>query len=173
MDTINLRSAATYLARSQAVIVCAVFIIVLAPILVGLAVSASQQNEPTWETLYQVAIFAPAAGMIVALIMLIVVLWRRSRPTLRIDTHVYIPRSGVRFLLTELNHLQLYSRPEQGTFLALLPEHVTAGVTDDPLAVADYIVSFPKGATPRPFELVDLIQARVPHVGVDKLGTLQ
>lgn len=172
METINLRSAAAYLARSKAVIVCAVFILVLAPILVGLVVSARAQNEPTLETLYRVATFAPAGGMIVALIMLIVVLWRRSRPALRIDTHVYIPRSGVRFLLTELNHLQLYSRPEQGTFLALLPAHVTAGVTEDPLAVADYIVRFPKGANPRPFELVDLIQARAPHVGVDKLGTL-
>lgn len=176
MDTISLRASAAHLARSRAVIIGVIFLIVLTPILIGLAYSARAQTDPTLETFYLVATAAPATGMLLALIMLVVVLHRRSRPVLRIDDRVTLPRTGVTFPLSQLSHLQLYSRPGRGTYLVLLPAHVAERVGrpgDDPRALTPYTVRFPEGATPRPFELVELICARVPEVGVDKLGTVR
>lgn len=172
MDTIRLRSSPRHLAASRAVAVGVVFLAVMAPIFAGLVVSAAQQEEPALSTLFYVGAVAPAAGMLIALVMLVVVLWRRSRPVLRIDDRVHLPRTGVTFPLADLTHLQLYSLPGRGTFLVLLPGHVQERVTGDAAAVAPYTVRFPAGATPQPFELVDLIRGRAPEVGVDKLGTL-
>lgn len=172
MDTIRLRSSARHLATSRAVVVFVVFVTVLAPIFAGLAVSAGEQGEGALSTLFYVGAVAPAAGMLIALIMLVVVLWRRSRPVLLVDDRVHLPRTGVTFPVAQLAHLQLYSLPGRGTFLVLLPAHVKERVTGDATAVAPYTVRFPAGAEPQPFELVDMIRARVPEVGVDKLGTL-
>ena len=102
----------------------------------------------------------------------------RTRPGFlpRIDDRVTLPRTGVTFPLSQLSHLQLYSRPGRGTYLVLLPAHVAERVGrpgDDPRALTPYTVRFPEGATPRPFELVELICARVPEVGVDKLPSEQ
>lgn len=172
MDTIRLRSSARHLATSRAVVVFFVFVLVMAPIFAGLATSAARQEEDTMSALFYVGAVAPAAGMLIALVMLVVVLWRRSRPVLLIDDRVRLPRTGVSFPLSRLSHLQLYSRPGRGTFLVLLPGHVAERVTGDPTAVEPYTVHFPAGADPQPFELVDLIRERAPEVGVDKLGTL-
>ncbi len=173
MDTIRLRSSARHLATSRAVVVGVVFLLVMAPILVGLLVSATTQDTPTWSTLYLVAATAPAAGMLIALIMLVIVLWRRSRPLLLIDDQVTILPTGIRFPLDQLAHLQLYTLPGRGTFLVLLPRHVTQRFPDDLRAVAPYTVRFPEGGDPQPIELVDLILRRAPRAGVDKLGTLR
>lgn len=176
MDTITLRPSAAHLARSRAVIIGVIFLVVLAPILLGLLCSARAQADPTLESFYLVATAAPATGMLLSLIMLAVVLHRRSRPTLRIDDRVTLPRTGVTFPLSQLSHIQLYSRPGRGTFLVLLPAHVPERVGrsgEDTRALAPYTVRFPEGATPQPFDLVDLIRARVPEVGVDKLGTVR
>jgi hypothetical protein len=168
MDTIRLRSSAR-----RPVVVGVVFLMVMAPILTGLLVSSATVEQPTWSTLYLVAATAPAVGMLIAVIMLVAVLWRRSRPLLLIDDHVSLPPTGVRFPLRELDHLQLYTVPGRGTFLVLLPAHVPERFPQDPRAVAPYTVKFPEGGRPQPMELVDLIVRRTPWVGVDKQGTVQ
>ncbi|WIM72090.1 hypothetical protein QP028_12110 [Corynebacterium suedekumii] len=81
----------------------------------GLLYSARAQADPTLESFYLVATAAPATGMLLSLIMLAVVLHRRSRPTLRIDDRVTLPRTGVTLPLSQLSHIQLYSRPGRGT----------------------------------------------------------
>lgn len=167
MDTIRLRPSVR-----RPVVVAVVFLVVMAPILVGLLVSSYTVEQPTWSTLYLVAATAPAVGMLIALLMLAVVLWRRSRPLLLVDDHVTLKPTGIRFPLPELHHLQLYTLPGQGTFLVLLPEHVPERFPQDPRAVAPYTVKFPEGGRPQPMELVDLIVRRAPWVGVDKQGTV-
>lgn len=167
MDTIRLRSSAR-----RPVVVGVVFLVVMAPILIGLLVSSATAEQPTWSTLYLVAATAPAAGMLIALLMLAVVVWRRTRPLLLVDDHVHILPTGIRFPLQDLAHLQLYTLPGRGTFLVLLPEHVTERFPQDPRAVAPYTVKFPEGGRPQPMELVDLLMRRAPWTGVDKQGTI-
>ncbi len=170
MNAITLRSSPTYLATSRAVIICAVFVGGLLPILAGLVVSASRQTDEVWIMAYRIAATAPAAGVLIALASVVVVLWRRSRPVLTIDERVTIPRTGVSFPLDELDTVQLWSRDR--TYVTLLPGHVTERVPADRRAVAPYTVAFPAGATPRPFELVTLIRDRKPGINVDKIGSL-
>lgn len=127
MDTIRLRSSAR-----RPVVIGVVFLVVMAPILIGLLVSSATVDQPTWSTLYLVAATAPAAGILIALLMLVVVVWRRPRPLLLIDDHVTLKPTGIRFPFAELDHLQLYTLPGRGTFLVLLPEHVTERFSQDP-----------------------------------------
>ncbi|AGF73111.1 hypothetical protein [Corynebacterium halotolerans] len=170
MNAITLRPSAAHLATSRAVIVCAVFVVGLLPVLAGLLFSASRQTDELWARLYAVAALAPATGVVIALISVVVVLWRRSRPVLRIDGCVTIPHTGVSFPLEELHTVQLWSRGR--TFVTLLPGHVDERVPHDRKAVAAYTVAFPAGATPRPFELISLIKEVKPGVKVDKIGSL-
>lgn len=170
MTTITVRRRATALATSRAVIICVLFVVVLSPILIGLLLERAAQRSDAWVTAYSIAAAAPALGILAAIISLIVVLVRRSRPVLRIGEQVSIPHSGVVFPLTQLHTVQLWSR--QKTHIALLPDHVPERVTTDPQAVAAYSVALPRDATPRPFELVELIKNVRPEVRVDKLGTL-
>lgn len=167
MDTIRLRPSVR-----RPLVVGVVFVVVMAPILIGLLVSSATVEQPMWSMLYLIAATAPAAGMLIALLMLAVVLWRRTRPLLLIDDHVTLRPTGIRFPLQDLAHLQLYTLPERGTFLVLLPAHVTERFPQQPRAVAPYTVKFPDGGRLQPMELVDLIVQRVPRVGVDKQGTV-
>lgn len=170
MNAITLRSSPSHLATSRAVIFCAVFIAGLLPVLAGLIISASRQTEELWVLAYRIAAVAPAAGVLIALLSVITVLWRRSRPVLRIDDRVTIPRTGVSFPLEELDTVQLWSRDR--TYVTLLPGHVAERVPADRKAVAAYTVAFPSGATPRPIELVGLIREMKPGINVDKIGSL-
>lgn len=161
------------LASSKFFVIFVVFVLVMTPIFLGLYFSARSHSDSTLTWLYLLASAAPAAGMLIALLMLVITLWRRTRPVLLIDAaQVTIVRTGVSFPLDELAHVQLYSRPREGTFLVLLPQHVGERVQHDPTAVAPYTVRFPDKASPRPFELVDILRARVPGLNVDKLGSI-
>lgn len=173
MTTITVRRSVTALARSRAVIVCAVFVAVLTPILIGLLLERETQANDAWVTAYSVAAIAPALGILLAIISLIVVLFRRSRPVLRIGEDVFIPRSGVVFPITQLDTVQLWSSGD--SFITLLPDHVPERVGANPKTrapVAAYTVKLPQGVTPQPFELAELIQAKRPGVQVDKLGSV-
>lgn len=173
IKTIALRPSATSLITSKLFIVFAVFVLVMAPIFLGLYSAARSHSDDRLAWLYLLASAAPAAGMLIAFLMLISRIWKRTRPALLIDDQrVTLPRTGVSFPLEQLAHLQLYSRPTEGTFLVVLPHHVSERVQRHPEAVAPYTVRFPDGSTPQPFELVELLRARVPGLSVDKLGSI-
>ena len=165
MDTLRLRTSARHLATSRVVVVFVLFLVVLVPLLLGLLIAARASR---WPELFLLAAAAPALGLGAAAIMLVLRLWRRSRPVLLIDDHVTLPDTGIRFPVDRLAHLQLYTRGGV-PHLVLLPAHVPERVPSR--AVAPYTVAFPVGANYLPFELVDLLLRRVSGVGVDKLGT--
>ncbi|MFC6145667.1 hypothetical protein [Corynebacterium nasicanis] len=166
MDTLRLRSSARHLATSRAVVVCGVFLVLLGPLLAGLLVAG---RYSAWPELFLVATAAPGVGIAAAVFMLVVRLWRRSRPVLLIDDHVTLPATGIRFPLSRLNRVQLYTHGGVAR-MVLLPEHVIERVPSR--AVDPYTVSFPAGANYLPNELLDLVGRRVSGVGVDKLGSL-
>lgn len=171
--TIMVRRRAAALARSRAVVSCVVFVVVLTPILVGLLVERADQNIAPWSWAYAVAAGAPALGIVIAVLSLVVVLWRRSRPVLRIDDHVRIRHSGVSFPVAELATVQLWSQGD--SFVTLLPAHVTDRVESGPDArrtLAPYTVRLPRGMSPRPFELGEALQRRRTAIEVDRLGSL-
>lgn len=173
MTTITVRRSVTALARSRAVVICAVFVAVLTPILIGLLLERETQVNDAWVTAYSVAALAPGLGIALAVVSLIVVLFRRSRPVLRIGEEVFIPRSGVVFPIAQLATVQLWSSGD--SFITLLPDHVPERVGSDPKSrapVAAYTVRLPRGVTPQPFELAELIRAQQPDVQVDKLGSV-
>ncbi|HJD78404.1 MAG TPA: hypothetical protein K8V93_05260 [Corynebacterium pollutisoli] len=166
MDTLRLRTSARNLATSRVVVVFVLFLVVLVPLLLGLLVAARASR---WPELFLLAAAAPALGLVAAAIMLVLRLWRRSRPVLLIDDHVTLPDTGIRFPVDRLAHLQLYTRGGV-PHLVLLPAHVPERVPSR--AVAPYTVAFPVGANYLPYELVDLLLRRVSGVGVDKLGSI-
>lgn len=166
MDTLRLRTSARHLATSRVVVVFVLFLVVLVPLLLGLLVAARASR---WPELFFLAAAAPALGLGAAAIMLVLRLWRRSRPVLLIDDHVTLPDTGIRFPVDRLAHLQLYTRGGV-PHLVLLPAHVPERVPSR--AVAPYTVAFPVGANYLPYELVDLLLRRGSGVGVEKLGTI-
>lgn len=166
MDTLRLRTSARHLATSRVVVVFVLFLVVLVPLLLGLLIAARASR---WPELFLLAAAAPALGLGAAAIMLVLRLWRRSRPVLLIDDHVTLPDTGIRFPVDRLSHLQLYTRGGV-PHLVLLPAHVPERVPSR--AVAPYTVAFPVGANYLPYELVDLLLRRVSGVGVDKLGSI-
>lgn len=166
MDTLRLRTSARHLATSRVVVVFVLFVVVLVPLLLGLLIAARASR---WPELFLLAAAAPALGLGAAAIMLVLRLWRRSRPVLLIDDHVTLPDTGIRFPVDRLAHLQLYTRGGV-PHLVLLPAHVPERVPSR--AVAPYTVAFPVGANYLPYELVDLLLRRVSGVGVDKLGSI-
>ena len=107
MDTLRLRTSARHLATSRVVVVFVLFLVVLVPLLLGLLVAARASR---WPELFLLAAAAPALGLGAAAIMLVLRLWRRSRPVLLIDDHVTLPDTGIRFPVDRLAHLQLYIR---------------------------------------------------------------
>ncbi|MGD7002889.1 hypothetical protein [Corynebacterium halotolerans] len=170
---ITVRRRAPALARSRAVLICIIFVLVLTPILVGLLAEQADQTAETWSHAYAVAAAAPALGIVLAVLSLVIVLWRKSRPVLVVDDQVRIRHSGVSFPVAELDTVQLWSRGE--SYVTLLPEHVPQRVGTNPTtrkAVSAYTVGLPHDVTPRPFELAELLQNRKPEVQVDKLGSL-
>lgn len=166
MDTLRLRTSARHLATSRVVVVFVLFLVVLVPLLLGLLIAARASR---WPELFLLAAAAPTLGLGAAAIMLVLRLWRRSRPVLLIDDHVTLPDTGIRFPVDRLAHLQLYTRGGV-PHLVLLPAHVPERVPSR--AVAPYTVAFPVGANYLPYELVDLLLRRVSGVGVDKLGSI-
>ena len=166
MDTLRLRTSARHLATSRVVVVFVLFLVVLVPLLLGLLIAARASR---WPELFLLAAAAPALGLGAAAIMLVLRLWRRSRPVLLIDDHVTLPDTGIRFPVDRLAHLQLYTRGGV-PHLVLLPAHVPERVPSR--AVAPYTVAFPVGANYLPYELVDLLLRRGSGVGVDKLGSI-
>ncbi|WP_080793833.1 hypothetical protein [Corynebacterium pacaense] len=170
--SIRVRTSRRELLHSRAMKTCLLFVMVCVPFLLFFLFSM-EDSEGTWRTLYGVAAAAPGFGTAVAVVSMAVVWWRRRQAVLIIDGQVRIPGSGVEFPLSELRTVQLWSGPGPTSSVALLPAHVTERAQRDGVRpIAPYVVSFPKGSTPRPFELVELLLELHPDLGVERLGVL-
>lgn len=179
--TIKVRSSLRSIISSRAAKTCMVFLIVLAPITVVL-LNAYRMGNGTLHALYAVALLVPLVGMLVALLSLIVVAVRARRVVVRIDDEVAIKATGVRFPVTDLAAVQVWTRDEDGrtrSMVAFLPAHISFRCDaaslrhgELPEQVRDYVALFPYGARPSAYEVVDLLRQRYPHVDVDKLGAV-
>lgn len=170
---ISLRASVRHLLWSKPVRVCLVFLIFLIPVaLVLWFPGRGGSGDGQLSLLYNIALVAPATGILVALLSLVAAVWRATRPVLRIDDRVHLPRTGVTFPLAELDRIELYVR--EGSHLALLPRHLgpEVSVRAVPKAVASYTVRFPEEANWQPVELADELRRRVPGLTVHNHGTM-
>ena len=82
-------------------------------------------------------------------------------------------RSGVAFPVSELGTVQLWSDRSPRAYAALLPRHVRQRAQHEGVAsIRPYVVAFPEGSDPQPFELAEIITQRHPGVRIEKLGVL-
>lgn len=122
-------------------------------------------------TLYWAATALPLLGIIMAWSAWWSWASRVRKPALFVDALIRIPRTGVRYALPELGCAQIFN--QGGTsYIALLPKHEKGRVPADLHSVDPYIVEFPVGARPQPFELGQELARRVPGLDVDKLGNI-
>lgn len=173
VTTISVRTSARHLRTSSPVLVCVFFLIFLLPLTVGLWVAGrAYSDDETVSFLYNIALAAPAMGILLAVVSLVAVLWRRTRPVLLIDDRVRLPGTGVTFATEELDRIEMYVRG--GSHLVLLPRHLGPGVSvqESAKAVASYDVALPEGSNWQPVELADELRRRVPGLIVMNHGTM-
>lgn len=160
------------LLKSTAMRTCVIFVIICAPLLLFF-LSSMEDSDGTLFILYGIAAAAPGFGIIAAVLSVAVVWWRRRQAVLIVDEQVHIPSTGIEFPLSDLHTVQLWSDRTARSWVALLPSHVMQRAdTDGVRAVAPYVVGFPRGSTPRPFECVELLLQRHPELIVERLGIL-
>lgn len=151
---------------------CILFVLICVPFLL-LFLLAMQDAEDTMRTLYTLAATLPGCGIVAAVLAMCVVWGRRRKAVLIIGDQVQIPRSGVSFSFAELDTVQLWSDQKSRSHVALLPSHIEERVeTTGVLSIRPYAVTFPRGATPQPFELAEILLSQKPELKLDRLGRL-
>ncbi|WP_081099584.1 hypothetical protein [Corynebacterium glutamicum] len=172
MNAVKVRTGVPALVRSKEMVTCILFVLMCTPFLLFF-LNALQDAEGTMHTLYSLAVMLPGCGIVAAIASMCVVWGRRRKAVLIVDEHVRIPRSGVSFAFEDLNTVQLWSDQKSGSFAALLPNHIEerANVTGVH-SVQPYIVNFPRGAAPQPFELAEILLTKNPELNLDRLGRL-
>lgn len=121
-------------------------------------------------TLYTVAAFAPGLGIVAAVMSWIVMAIQRRKPVAIIGRLVDIRHSRARFATEHLTRIVLVNtRPQRSAIL--LPDHIVQGLdagTIQPHQLEMYTFCFPQHPSPQPFELVDELRARYPHIQVQR-----
>ncbi|ALC06476.1 hypothetical protein CDES_10500 [Corynebacterium deserti GIMN1.010] len=172
MKAVKVRTGVAALMRSKAMWTCVLFVLVCLPFLLFFLVEWND-SEGTMRTLYGIAAALPGLGLVAAVASMCVVWWRRRQAVLVIDDHVKIPRTGVSFALSDLDTVQLWSDAGARSHVALLPRHVGERVNTSGVAsIEPYMVTFPSGADPQPFELAEMLVERKPDIAVERLGRL-
>ncbi len=151
---------------------CVLFVLICAPFLFYFIVEWNDA-EGTWRTLFAIAGAAPACGIVAALGSMFVVWSRRRKAVLVVGESVMIPRTGISFPTADLATVQLWSDRSPRSYVAMLPAHVreradTTGVH----SIQPYVVAFPEGSDPQPFEFAELLLQRKGDIIVDRLGAL-
>ncbi len=151
---------------------CVLFVLFCAPFLLYFLMEL-QDSEGTMQTLFAIAAAAPGCGIAAAVVSMLVVWSRRRQAVLVVDETVTIPRTGVSFPTSELTTVQLWSDRTPRSYVAMLPGHIneraeTTGVQ----SIQPYVVAFPSGADPQPFELAELLVQRKSDITVDRLGAI-
>lgn len=160
--TVTVRTAASSLAHSRATKTAIVFVAFM--LFMSVVLLAGRPAEAgVLRTLFGVAALLPALGIVASIVSLAVVYRKRRQPVLIIDTHVRIPHSGVRFPLADLAELHIF-RNGARSYAELIPQHLV-GTTEDR---SPYTIEFPAFPEPQPFELAEILTARVPGLLVSK-----
>ncbi|WP_368266642.1 hypothetical protein [Corynebacterium ulcerans] len=163
---ITVRTSYRALAQSKATITCVLFVILMTSLL-GVLLVAHHNATGTMRMLYAASAVAPAVGIISALASLGAFFARRRRPILTIGDKVHVTHSGATFPLEDLAHIRIWSDAKT-SFLTMLPTNAIQQRRSEKL----YTVEFPAGATPRPYEIADVLGQRNDGVVVDKVGLL-
>lgn len=172
MEAVKVRTGTRALVASKAMMTCVLFVLICAPFLGYFLVECFAQ-QGTMRTLLAIAAAAPGCGIIAALGSMLVVWSRRRKAVLVVGDTVSIPHSGVSFPTADLTTVQVWSDRSPRSYVAMLPGHVqeranTTGVA----SIAPYVVAFPQGSDPQPFEFAEMILQRKSDITVDRLGAL-
>lgn len=120
------------------------------------------------DTLFNIGAALPILGIVIAFLCWVVTVFKRRKVIVRIDEHITIPATGVRFPVANLRQICLYSQGSR-SFMRFEPQHLEGMRRGhDP-----YTVEFPAGAAPRPYEVAQLVKQAYPEIKVDKVGTLR
>lgn len=172
MTAVKVRTGTRALLRSRAMMLCVLFVLICTPFLLYFLTEWRAAEGPM-RTLYAVAAAAPGCAVAAALLSMALLWWRRRQAVLIIDEQVRVPRSGVAFPVSELGTVQLWSDRSPRAYAALLPRHVRQRAQHEGVAsIRPYVVEFPQGSDPQPFELAEIIAQRHPGVRIEKLGVL-
>lgn len=172
MKAVKVRTGTKALVTSKAMMTCVLFVLICVSFLLYFFIAWTDATG-TMRTLVGIAAAAPACGLIAALGSMLVVWLRRRKAVLVVGETVIIPRTGISFPVADLATVQLWSDRSPRSYVALLPAHVreranTTGVR----SIQPYVVEFPKGAQPQPFEFADILLERKGDITVDRLGAL-
>lgn len=172
MEAVKVRTGTRALVTSKAMMTCVLFVFICAPFLLYFLV-AWAEADGTMRTLFVIAAAAPACGIAAALGSMVVVWSRRRKAVLVVGETVLIPRTGISFPTADLATVQLWSDRSPRSYVAMLPGHVreradTTGVQ----SIQPYVVAFPEGADPQPFEFAEILLQRKGDITVDRLGAL-
>lgn len=162
---------------SKAAITCLVMVLILAPITGVMLFARAHETSSFFRMMYTIGLGAPAAGILVAILSLIRVVARGRKVRLSIGEQISIPASGIQFGIAQLRAVQLFSCAHR-SFMALIPAHVderlsVRSVESGAHSLDAYIVEFPAGAVLPTFEVADRIQAFLPTVRIEKIGTVR
>lgn len=172
MKAVKVRTGIPALMTSKAMMICVLFVLVCLPFLFYFIV-AWDEATGTWRTLYAIAAAAPACGVLAAVLSMITVWVRRRKAVLVVDDSINIVHSGVHFPVSDLTRVQLWSDHARHSFMAFLPSHISERVESDGVSsIKPYVVTFPEGAAPQPFELVEHLLETHHTLEVDRLGRL-
>lgn len=172
MKAVKVRTGTRALLTSRAMMICVLFVLMCLPFLLYF-LNGWSEGTGTMRTLFAIATIAPACGLIAALGSMLVVWLRRRKAVLVVGDQVHIPRTGVSFPIAELAAVQLWSDRTPRSYVALLPAHVTERAeTTGVRSIQPYVVRFPEGAEPPPYELADLLMERNSGITVTRLGAL-
>lgn len=172
MKAVKVRTGTKELVTSKAMMTCVLFVLICVPFLLYFLTGWNDATG-TMRTLFGIATAAPACCLMAALGSMLVVWLRRRKAVLVVGETVTIPRTGISFPVADLATVQLWSDRSPRSYVALLPAHVreradTTGVR----SIQPYVVEFPKGAQPQPFEFADILLERKSDITVDRLGAL-
>ncbi|MFP7364320.1 hypothetical protein SFC07_00835 [Corynebacterium callunae] len=171
MSAVKVRTGIPALVTSKAMMICVVFVLICLPFLIYFMVAWNDATG-TWRTLYAIAAAAPGCGVLAALLSMCAVWLRRRKAVLVVDDFINIVHTGVHFPVSELARVQLWS-DIRGSYAAFLPAHIGERVERDGVAsIKPYVVAFPEGADPQPFEVVEFLLEDHPALEVDRLGRL-
>lgn len=164
---IEVRTSARAILSSRATKLLIGFVILMLALAWVLLAARSGQGG-VLDTMFTIGAALPIVGIAIAAACWIVAVIKRRKVIVRIDEHVTIPATGVRFPTANLGQLCLFSQGSR-SFIRFEPSHLQ-GMRE---GQQPYTVEFVPGAVPRPYEVAQLVAQAYPEVKVDKIGTLR
>lgn len=164
---IEVRTSTRAILASRATRLLIGFVILMIALAWVLLAARSGQGT-VLDTMFTIGAGLPIVGIVIAAACWVVAAIKRRKVIVRIDEHVTIPATGVRFPTANLGQLCLFSEGNR-SFVRFEPSHLQGTGEGQ----APYTVEFVPGVMPRPYEVAQLVVQAYPKVKVDKIGTLR